>query len=421
MTNLRTFATMAALAASARASAAQQPNASAAAFSMAGNFMGLATGSDAVAWNPAMLGMHSPAFTLNLFSGGGMTGLDPVKLTEITDFGGKVIPTATKEAWLQRLGSGRERGSLDGGVSVIALSVGRIGVQLGASGTVVANINQDAAEAILFGNAGRTRTAKNLAFNGSNASGSTFITGAASVAIPLPFAPTGRMGEQFSLGITGKYVRGLATGRAQDAGSLVTPDNIAVSFPAIYTDSAHLGNAGSGAGLDVGLAWTDGATTIGATARNVVNTFAWSTTALKSRPGTVTFDGVSFKTTFDEAPYASAPATMRAALEAEKFKPEIAAGFAHRMTRLTVTADASTRIGDGIEIGSKMHVGVGAELRVIPLVPLRAGVAAVSQGFQVAGGAGLNIGPVEFGFGMSMRSTNNGTEYGGMITVFSIR
>ena len=58
---------------------------------------------------------------------------------------------------------------------------------------------------------------------------------------------------------------------------------------------------------------------------------------------------------------------------------------------------------------------------MIPLVPLRAGVAAISQGFQVAGGAGLNIGPVEFGFGMSMRSTNNGSEYGAMLTLFSIR
>ena len=163
MTNLRTFAIVAALTTTARASAAQQPNASAAAFSMAGSFMGLASGSDAVAWNPAMLGMNSPIFTLNLFSAGGMTGLDPVKFTDITDFGGQVIPAATKEAWLQRIGSGRERGSLDGGVSLIALSVGRVGFQFGATGTAVANINQDAAEAILFGNAGRTGTAKNLA------------------------------------------------------------------------------------------------------------------------------------------------------------------------------------------------------------------------------------------------------------------
>ena len=420
MTHFRTLGAVAALALTARGVAAQQPNASAAAYGMAGNFMGMATGYNAVAWNPAMLGMNSPAFSLNLVSGGFTSGLDPVKLKDISDFGGKVIPAATKEAWLQQIGTGRERGTVDVGASLIALSFGRIGLQVGGSGTAIANLNQDAAEAILYGNAGRTGTAKNLSFNGSNASGSSFVTGAASIAIPLPFAPTGRPGEQFSLGVTGKYIAGAAVARAQDNGSLVTPDNIAVSFPAIYTDSAHLGKSGSGVGIDVGLAWTDGATIIGATARNVINSFAWSTSALRFTPGTVSFDGTTSKTNFDGAPYSSAPASMRSALEAEKFQPEIAAGFAHRMDKLTITADASTRIGDGIEIGPKMHVGVGAELRFIPFLPLRAGVAAVSEGYQVAGGAGLRVGPVEVGFGASMRSKNNGSEYGAMISLISI-
>ena len=420
MAIIRTLGVVATLAFTARGVAAQQPNASAAAYGMAGNFMGLATGYNAVAWNPAMLGMNSPAFSLNLISGGVASGLDPVKLKDITDFGGKVIPATTKEAWLQQIGTGRERGTVDVGASLIALSFGRIGLQLGGSGTAAVNLNQDAAEAILYGNAGRTGTAKNLSFNGSNASGSNFVTGAASIAIPLPFAPTGRPGEQFSLGVTGKYIAGVAVARAQDNGSLVTPTNIAVSFPAIYTDSTHIGNSGSGVGVDVGLAWTDGATTIGATARNVMNTFAWSTTALGFTPGTVSFDGNTSKTNFDPVPYSSAPASMRAAIEAEKFKPEFAAGFAHRMDRLTITADASTRIGDGIEIGPKMHVGVGAELRIIPFLPLRAGVAAVSEGYQIAGGAGLKIGPVEVGFGASVRSRNNGTEYGGRVSLLSI-
>ena len=421
MTNIRTLGAVAALAFAARGAAAQQPSGSAAAFGMAGNYLALATGSDAVAWNPAMLGMNSPAFSLSLAAVGGVAGLDPVKLKDITDFGGKVIPPATKEAWLQRIGTGTEHGSVDGGLSLIALSFGRIGLQVGASATATSNLNQDAAEAILYGNAGRTGTAKNLSFNGSNVGGSSFVTGAASIAIPLPFAPTGRPGEQVSLGVTGKYIGGLAVGRAQDNGSLVTPDKIAVSFPAIYTDSAHIGNSGSGVGIDLGLAWTDGATTIGATARNVVNTFAWSTTAIRSTLGTVSFDGNTSKTDFSGAPYASAPASMRAALEAEKFKPEIAAGFAHRMDRLTIAADASTRIGDGIEIGSKAHVGVGAELRIIPLLPLRGGVAALSDGYQIAGGAGLKLGAIEvLQFGVSMRSKKNGTEYGGMVTIFAI-
>ncbi len=420
MTTIRTVTVALALGLAARGVAAQQPNASAAAFGMAGNYTAAATGSDAVAWNPAMLGMNSPAFSISLLSLGGVTGLDPVKLKDITDFGGKVIPNVTKESWLNRVGAGTEQGTVDGGLSIVALSIGRLGFQVGLTGTAQVNLNQDAMEAILYGNAGRTGTAKNLAFNGSNAGGSSFATGAASIAIPLPFTPTGRPGEQFSLGVTGKYIQGLGVARAQDNGSLVTPNNIAVAFPAIYTDSNHVGSSGSGVGVDLGLAWTDGATTFGATARNVVNTFAWSTSALMSTLGTVSFDGNTSKTNFDVAPYASAPAAMRAAIEAEKFKPEIAVGVAHRMDKLTLTADGSTRIGDGIEVGPRMHVGVGAELRFIPLLPLRAGVAAITDGFQVAGGAGLSVGPFELGVAGSVRSKSRGTDYGAMVSLISI-
>ena len=421
MTTIRTLTTTVALGLMAHVAAAQQPNASARAAGMAGNYTAAASGADAVAWNPAMLGMNSPAFSISLLSLGVVTGLDPVQLKDITDFGGKVIPNATKEAWLNRVGAGTERGVVDGGLSIVALSIGRIGFQVGVSGTAQANLNQDAAEAILYGNAGRTGTAKSFAFNGSNAGGSSFVTGAASIAIPLPFAPTGRPGEQFSFGVTGKYIDGLAVARAQDNGSLVTQDNIGVSFPAIYTDSTHVGSSGSGVGVDLGLAWTDGATTFGATARTVVNTFAWSTSALVSTPGTVTFNGTDpSKTNFDAAAYASAPAAMRAALEAEKFKPELAVGMSHRMDKVTLTADGSTRIGDGIEIGPKMHVGVGAELRFIPLLPLRAGVAAITDGFQVAGGAGLHLGPFELGVAGSVRSKSKGTDYGAMVSLISI-
>ncbi len=421
MTRTHLVFTVATLCGAAHTSAAQVPNASAAAFGMAGNYSAAARGYDAVAWNPAMLGMPGGSwFTLNLLSGGGISGLNPVTLSDLAKFDGIKIDAATKEEWLQRIGTGQERGGLDGGVSLVALSIGRIGLQVGVTGTAAANLNADAVEALLFGNAGRTGAPKSLTLAGSSASGSAFVTGAASVAFPTPLKPTGRPNEHFSIGVTGKYVSG-AMGRAQDNGSLVTPDNIAVSFPAIYSPGDSLGEAGSGVGIDVGIAWSAGANTFGATVRNVVNTFAWNTSALVSTVGTVDFNGTTGNTNFTDAPYSAAPAAIRAAVEAEKFKPEIAVGFARRTARMTLSVDASQRIGDGIEIGPKMHVGVGAEWRVIPFLPLRAGVAAVTDGFQVSGGAGIDLGPVEIGVGISRRSRSNGSEYGAMFSLISIR
>lgn len=404
--------------ATARIASAQQPNASAAAYGMAGNYQAAATGGDAVAWNPAMLGVGGGGFSLSLLSGGILTGLGPVKLTDITKFGGDTIPVATKEAWLKLIGAGNETGGANAGLSIFALSFGPVALQAGLSGTGDANLNQDVAEAILYGNAGRTGSPKNLSFNGSSMNGSSFATGAASVAIPLPLSLMGPL-DKISMGLTVKYVQGLAVARAQDNSSSITSSNVAVAFPVIFTDSTHVGNAGSGVGVDLGLAWNSGGTTVGATVRNVMNTFKWSTTALSSTPGTVTFDGTKNVNNFDPAPYAAAPAAMRAALEDEKFKPEIAAGIAHRGGSYTLTADASSRVGDGIDVSPKTHLGVGVEYRAIPLLSLRAGAAAVTDGAQAAAGLGLKLGPAEIGFGMSVRSLKNNTQYGAMVSLLS--
>ena len=397
---------------------AQLPEAGTAGFSMGGNYSAAARGYDAIAWNPANLGFSSnPSFSINLLTVGGTTGLDPVKFNDIADFGGKIIPATVKEQWLQSIGSGSERGSVDGGVSVIALSIGKFGFQAGIVGTGEMKLNQDAAEAMLYGNAGRTGTAKSFNFNGSSANGSTFGTGAVSIAIPVM---SGNHGEEFSIGVTGKYIAGIAAGRAMDIGSTVTPSNISVQFPSIFTDTNHYGNSGSGVGVDVGLAWTNGHTTFGATARNVMNTFKWSPTAFSASLGTVTFDGTKNTSNFQDTTYTLAPVALRNALEQEKFQPEIAAGLAHHMGSLLITIDGHQRLGDGIEIGPKMHLGAGAEFTGIPLLALRAGAAVVSDGFRVAGGFGLTLGSYELGAGVSSRSKNGGQDLGFILSLLTI-
>ena len=418
-TIIRNFGAAAALLLSAHVASAQLPEASAAGFGMAGNYTAVARGFDAIAVNPANLGLKdNPAFSLSLFSVGGATGLDPVKFNDIADYGGKLIPASVKESWLQLIGTGgRERGSVEGGLSIVALSIKNFGFQFGLSGTGDMNLNSDAAEALLFGNAGRTGTAKSFNFSGSSASGSVFGTGAVSLGIPIS---TGEHGEKLAIGVTAKYVMGIAAGRAQDNGSTVTPDNVNVQFPTIYTDTSHLADAGSGVGLDLGISWANEATTFSATARNVVNTFAWAPEAFKTRVGTFSFDGNVSKSSFVEAPYSTAPAAMRAALEAEKFQPEIAAGIAHRSGSLLLTADASDRLSDGIEIGPKMRAGVGAEFSGIPLLTLRGGAAAVTDGFQFAGGLGIRLGPVEVSAAVLQRSRNGGSSMGAMFNLISI-
>ena len=399
---------------------AQLPAASAAGFSMAGNYTALARSYDAIAFNPAGLALGQPKlFAISLFSASVNSGINPIKFSDIKAHENKLIPVSTRESWLQQIGTGRETGGTSGGFSIAALSIKNFGAQVGLIGGGEVNLNQDAAEALLFGNAGRTGSARDFNFRGSNANGSLFGVGAMSYAVPLG---TNSPDRQFAIGVTAKYIRGIAAARAADHGSTTTAERINVEFPAIYTDSTHVGNAGGGFGVDLGLSLVRSGTTYSVTARNVVNTFAWNTTAFTSRPGGFTFDGTTNDSDFDEQPYSNAPSTMRAAFEAEKFTPEIAAGVARTVRpSLLVTADASQRFGNGINLTPKMKVGLGAEYTGLSVLALRGGAAAITDGFQGAVGVGLRVAGFEMSVGGMLRSINGNGETGFVFNLMSMR
>ncbi|MEO7999256.1 MAG: DUF5723 family protein [Gemmatimonadaceae bacterium] len=404
---------------SANTAHAQVPEAGAAGFSMAGNYTAAARGFDAIRYNPANLAIgESKSFGLSLLSASVNSGINPIKFSDFKANQNTLVPVSTRERWLQQIGSGREEGGTDAELSLVAFNIKNFGAQVGVVGGGEVNLNQDAAEAILFGNAGRTGSAKSFNFSGSNANGSLFGVGAVSLGIPVS---KNRNGDQVAFGVTAKYIRGIAAARASDNGSTTTPDDITVECPAIYTDSTHVGNAGSGFGVDLGLSWAKAGMTYSVTARNVVNSFKWSTDAFTARPGGFRFDGTNNNSNFDEVPYGQAPATMRADFEAEKFKPEIAAGVARRSGDLLLTLDGSQRLGDGINLSPKMHVGVGAEYAGLSVLTLRAGAAAITNGYQAAAGFGLRAGGMEISVGAMTRSVSGKGETGFVLNLLSTR
>jgi hypothetical protein len=398
---------------------AQLPDASAAGFSMAGNYTGVARGFEAIAYNPANLALERPrAMTLGILAGGFNSGINPVHFSDFRATQNVPVPAATRESWLNQIGNGRETGRTDAGLSLLALTIRRLGVQVGVSGAGDVNLNQDAAEALLFGNAGRTGAARTLDFSGSNANGSLFGVGAVSYAIPLE---TDRAGGRVAFGLTAKYIRGIVAARAADHGSATTADQISVNLPLIYTDSNHIGNAGHGYALDVGLAWIREGTTYSLTARNVVNTFAWSSNAFSSRANGFSFDGTNSVSSFDTAPYTSAPAAMRSAFEAERFKPEIAFGIAQRTGDVLVSMDGSRRWGNGIATGPATHTGIGVEYTGIRLLALRTGAAKITGGYQGAAGVGVRVGAFEMSAGAMRRSMDGRRETGFIFSLMSLQ
>ena len=406
---------LAAAAALPLAATAQVPQASAAALGLGGNVTAGARGFAAVANNPAGLAHPaSPGFSLAIPAIEIRTGLGPIELSDLADWEGELIPTATKTEWLQRVvDAGGQSGALDVGVTAFALSVGAIGVQAGAIAGGETDLTPDAAEILLFGNAGRTGAPGDFDLTGSAVDAFALST----VAVSYGF----RASPRLSLGVTGTYVWGNGILVGRDMGSIVENDPLGVelAFPLITPDFEEGGfDRGTGVGLDVGALWDGPMLTLGATIRNLFHTFEWSVDELYYRPGEATFYQGESSSDFDEQPASAAPAEILELLEDRTIEPVFSVGALWRPSSLLhVTADVRKRVSGGLEIGPELYVGAGAELRALSILPLRAHAAVVTGGVQVGGGATLVLGPVNLS-GAAAYRTDDGDD--GVIGMFTL-
>lgn len=402
-----------------RPAAGQLPPATSAALGTANNYTALARGFAALSLNPAGLGMPgNPGFSLALLPVQGSQTMDPISLADLTDVGGRLIPASLKEEWLERIASsGMQEGGGSVAVTGFAVNYGLAGLQFSTIASGTASLNEAAAELLLFGNAGRTGAPRDLGLQGSRMTGFMVSTLGVSAALPLDVKPVpGFSRQSLSLGATLKRSWGNFLAVAEDMGSLTrtNPLEVEVQFPVLHTDSESEGsfNQGTGLGLDLGLAWEGGGWSAAAVVQNVFNTFQWDLQTMLFRPGEALFNDLSRESDFDERPASQAPEGLRKSVEDLTFEPVVTLGLAREASEtLTFTADFRRRLGDGLEVGPRTHAGAGLEYRPAPFLPLRGGVAVVTDGFQVGGGVGLALGRLHFGLaGLLQRGdVGNGT------------
>lgn len=400
---------------------AQLPSASTRALGMGDNATAAAAGFNAVAWNPALLGLpNNPTASFALLPLRGIAGLGPVELGDIADYSGEFVPNSVREKWLTQIEQeGSEQGTGGADVTILGLQIGRIGLQVGSRARAVSNLSPGAAELLFFGNAGRSGEPRAFNLAGARLQGHGESTAALSLGIPIRKSAT----MSAAIGITAKYTIGHGIVIAQDQGSTVTADPaLSLNFPVILPNTNDYdAQAGSGFGLDIGFAMRQGKTTIGASVKNVANAFKWDESKLVFRPGTATFNSTTKTSDFDEAPLSSAPPALRQLLDDAKYKPTIAVGLAREITnKLEVSADVRVRAGNTtIEEEPKMHIGAGAEFKPARILSLRGGAVVITGGYLISGGLGLDLGPLNLAAGVATRKGELGTDVITMITLVS--
>jgi hypothetical protein len=389
------------------AASAQLANASARTLALGGNAAATASRMEAISVNPAGLGMPGAGFSLAVLPVTTRLTLSPISLKDIAAVGGELISNTTKEAWLSEIAAGGgETGAVGAEITALALTAGHFGFQISTLVGANVDLSPAVAEVILYGNAGRKGVPANLSFSGSSADGFAVTTMGASYGFPLKMAK-----GSAAIGATMKYSVGhvLGVGREKGGSLQADPIKVNVNFPVVATGGDdYNGAAGTGVGLDVGFQMQRDKLHLGAAVLNVINTFAWDEASFEFRPGTATLQQADNNTDFDPKPYASAPAELKAVVDDMKFNPALSVGAAYDVIAdFTLSADMRTRFGDGMNIAPKTQVGAGAEYRGLKALHLRGGLASVTGGFQLGGGASLILGGVNFSFAGAMLSGDN--------------
>lgn len=385
----------------------QLAEASASTLALSGAHTATVRGFGALGVNPAGLGEPGSGFTLALVPVRARAASGPVGLSDLSDHQGRVVPPAVKEEWLsavERAGGQSTLGGVD--LSGFALGWGRFGFQLSTTSSARLHLPPGAAEALLFGNAGRTGAPANLDLSGVDAEAFAATTGAAGVAFSVGPAV---------VGVTGKYTVGHALALARAGGGSVSSDPLRVTLetPVVLPCgdegpggcARRSGNAGSGFGVDLGVRAEVRGVRLGAAVLDAVNTFSWDPGALAYRPGTAVVENGVMEADLEEAGYAEAPAAVRGAVDDATFGPSLRLGAAvDPAPDLTVSADVHHRPdGGGLSSEPRSRLGAGVEWRGMRWLHLRGGAGLASGGTELGAGASLVLGPVNLSLAGALR------------------
>lgn len=389
----------------------QVASGSVAALGMGDNYTAAARGFNAVAWNPASLGLpDSPRFSLALLSLRGGNGLGPVGLSDLADWSDRVVPDAVKQDWLSRIvAEGSQRGEGEVEATWVALQTGGVALHASTRVRALTDLSPGIAELVMFGNAGPDG-AREMDLSGSWVGARAFSTVGASFGVPLPVEA-----GVLALGATVSWTVGhlLASGEESAGFSSSDPTALSLEFPLVQTslDSVRF-NAGSGFGLDVGASFTDGPWTLAAVVKNLVHSFAWDIDHLQYRPLSLEIGEDQADGDTEAQPLRTAPQEVIDRVDEIGFEPSWALGASWRADpRLLLSADARFGNDDGMLASPVTHVGAGAELHVLPWLPVRAGAAYVAMregdsGYQLGAGLGILTGAWGVNAAVARRSSD---------------
>jgi hypothetical protein len=391
---------------------------------MGGAYVGLARGHEALAWNPALLGLgDQPAFSIGLPSGdvtATMLGPSWLDMYDVLKLGGDVTDRERRDLLAKIPGSGLElRGN--GQIQWAAASVGPIAFSVSSTGLIGGTIGKEFLDLALYarqyGDIDHERLADYRIGNTAVRDAAfTTVSAAYGRSLELAILPF-----PVSVGVGARYVRGhdLQRGRLYEPRVDLDAQDIEITALSLRARS------GSGFGLDFGLAARPlPALTVSFAVENVVQRMTWEANPeLRGQ----TFKGSELSDMdigdildrFEPRPFdpTSAPLgaydLLRELYQESYFPRVVRLGAGYRMGGTALGATLSTTQGKGdLYAGWPRYLGLGVEQR-LPLLSfwtVRGGVAtSLSGASALTVGSGWKLGPVHL-TGALVRTSGHGEE-----------
>jgi hypothetical protein len=388
---------------------------------LGGAYTSIARGWEASLSNPAMLAaLGRPGFTLGLPNVGLETGSNSYSLSDFRKYANRTLSDEDKAYLLGRITEDDSALTLRtiAGAAPVGLSIGPVAFAAYTIGYMDVSMGADAVELLLYGNAHRSAPGDAFTARGSGGSGWAATTLAGSIAFQIAQLPMGRL----AVGATYKRILGHSLGRASETSSsfVVNPQfQVSAAGHAVYTDRSDCGessfslssssdpcslNAGAGYGVDVGavLQMRGRAVTLSAVLVNAVGSMSWeadrfiyerTANSLAENPdGSITEDTTRILlrgAAIEGDPIARG---YRDSLLAHSdFARVLRVGAALRRGGwLTLTMGGSLRLADGLDPQPAQTLSAGGEMRLLKILPLRAGVT-TDLGKTIAFSAGSGI------------------------------
>lgn len=380
---------------------AQEGLSNARSMSMAGAYTALAAGVESPIWNPANLGLRNKnAYTINLLSVGVSLNNNGFTYDQYLKYNGSYLNEEDKQDILDSIPETGLTGEVDAELQALGFSFGTFAIIFSGFEFSDLNVSKDAAELFLYGN----QFGRNYDFRDSRADGSGFASVAVSKGFRLKMASM----HEFAVGVTGRYIHGIANGRLRElSGSLTTDiDGLHGSGKLVFESSL----GGDGFGLDFGVAARPTrAWTLSMSVANVYSNINWKTDAKRHEFG-FTADSVTVQK-IGEAGFDSVFVDSDSTYEIEGFSShlprQLRFGIARTGRNFTFAVNLTQGFEESVSSTKSPRVSVGAELRIIPLLPLRTGVAlGGKRGLTTSAGFGLDFGLLVWDFALAVQDAS---------------